>query len=93
MNFSPFSFVRQSIDSLYQAARQHLSWWTKPYNHDLVLKAAMDLTRSKRELVLEETRRITWLSANRDTKNTPLLPSGAKRDPRCSKEMCLHHNI
>ena len=53
MNFSPFSFVRQSIDSLYQAAKQRLRRWTKPDNHDLVLNVAMDLTRSKPELVLE----------------------------------------
>ena len=53
MNFSPFSFVRQSIDSLYQAARRRLRRWTKPDNHDLVLNVAMDLTRSKPELGLE----------------------------------------
>ena len=53
MNFSPFSFVRQSIDSLCQAAKQRLRQWTKPDNHALVLNAAMDLTRSKSELVLE----------------------------------------
>ena len=53
MNFSPFSCVRQSIDSLYQTAKQRLRRWTKPYNHDVVLNVAMDLTRSKSELVLE----------------------------------------
>jgi hypothetical protein len=53
MNSSPFSFVRQSTDSLCQVGRQHLRWWTKPENHDLVLNTAMDLTRGNPELVLE----------------------------------------
>ena len=34
-------------------AKQRLRQWTKPDNHALVLKAAIDLTRSKEELVLE----------------------------------------
>ena len=53
MSSSPFSFVRKSIDSLCQSAKQRLRYWTMPHNHDLVLNAAMDLTRSKQELVLE----------------------------------------
>jgi len=53
MSFSPFSFVRMSIDFVCQAAKQRLRQWTKPGNHALVLNAAMDLTRSKPELVLE----------------------------------------
>ena len=53
MNSSPLSFVRQSIDSICQAAKQRLRRWTKPDNHALVLNAAMDLTRSKSELLLE----------------------------------------
>jgi putative transposase len=53
MNYSPFSFVRQSMDSLCQAARQLLRRWTKPDGHDLVLNTVLDLTRSKSELVLE----------------------------------------
>jgi putative transposase len=53
MSYSPFSFVRKSIVSLYQAAKRHLRQWTKPDNHALVLNAASDLTRSKPELVLE----------------------------------------
>ena len=53
MSFSPFSFVRKSIDSLCQAAKQRLRRWTKPDSHALVLNAAMDLTRGKSELVLE----------------------------------------
>ena len=48
-----FSFVRHSIDALGQAVKQRLRQWTKPDNHTLVLNAALDLTRSKAELVLE----------------------------------------
>jgi len=53
MGFPLFPFVRRSIDSLCKAAKQRLRQWTKPENHDLVLSAAMDLTRSKGELILE----------------------------------------
>jgi putative transposase len=53
MSFSPFPFVRKSIDSLCQAARQRLHKWTKPDNHDLPLNTALDLTRSKSELLLK----------------------------------------
>ena len=53
MNFSPFSFVRNGIDAYCQTAKQRLRQWTKPENHDPVLNAAMALTRSKRELLLE----------------------------------------
>ena len=53
MNSSPLSIVRQSIESICQVAKQRLRRWTKPYNHDPVLNAAMDLTRTKSELLLE----------------------------------------
>jgi hypothetical protein len=53
MNSSPLSFVRQSIESVYQAAKQRLRRWTKPDNHDPALYTAMDLTRTKSELLLE----------------------------------------
>jgi transposase InsO family protein len=53
MSSLPFSFVRTSIGYLYQAAKRRLRQWTMPHSHALVLNAAMDLTRSKSELVLE----------------------------------------
>jgi putative transposase len=53
MRFSPFSFMRKSIDSVCQSATQRLRQWTKPHNQDLVPNAAIDPTRSKQELVLE----------------------------------------
>jgi hypothetical protein len=53
MSFSPVSFLRHSIDSVCQAAKQRLRQWTKRDTHSLVLNAALDLTRSKQELVLE----------------------------------------
>jgi hypothetical protein len=53
MSSSPSSFARKSIDSLRQSAKQRLRQWTKPGNHDLALNAAMDLTRGKPELILE----------------------------------------
>ena len=53
MSFSPFSFMRQSTDSLCQAARQRLRQWMQPDNHQLALNAAMDLARSRQELVPE----------------------------------------
>ena len=53
MSLSPFPFVRQNIDTLCQAAKRLLRRWTKPDSHGLVLNTALDLTRSKPELVLE----------------------------------------
>ena len=53
MSLSPFPFVRQNIDTLCQAVKRHLRRWTKPDSHGLVLNTALDLTRSKPELVLE----------------------------------------
>ena len=53
MNFPLFSFVQQSIGSLWRAVKQRFRQWTKPDNHTLALNMAADLTRSKSELVLE----------------------------------------
>jgi putative transposase len=53
MSLLPFTSVRQYMDSLCQALKQHLRRWTRPDSHGLVLNTALDLTRSKPELVLE----------------------------------------
>ena len=53
MNFPLFSFVLRGNDTLWQAVKQCIRVWMKPDNHDLVLNAAIDLTRSKPELILE----------------------------------------
>ena len=53
MNFPLLPFVRQAADAVCQAVKRHLRWWTKPGNHPLVLNAALDLTRSRTELVVE----------------------------------------
>jgi len=53
VNFPLFSFTQQSIGSLWQAVKQRFRHWTKPANHSLALNAALDMTRSKSELVLE----------------------------------------
>ena len=47
------SFLRQSVHALCQAVKHLLRRWTKPNSDALVLNAAVDLTRSKTELVLE----------------------------------------
>ena len=47
------NFIRQIVHSLCQAVIHRLRQWTQPDNHTLVLNAAMDLTRSKSELLLE----------------------------------------
>jgi hypothetical protein len=46
--------VRDYLHSLVQAVKRHLRQWTRPDNHDLVLNSALDLTRSKPELLLED---------------------------------------
>lgn len=42
------------MDSLCQTVKRHLRQWTKPDNHALVLNAAIDVTRSKSELLQED---------------------------------------
>jgi putative transposase len=53
MNFPLFSLARDHMHSLFQVVKLRLRQWTKPGNHALILNGAMDLTRSKPELVLE----------------------------------------
>jgi hypothetical protein len=53
MNLPFFSLVHEYLHSLVQAVKRHLRQWTRPDNHDLVLSSALDLTRSKSELLLE----------------------------------------
>jgi transposase InsO family protein len=48
-----FSLTLQSAASIWRAIKQSLRQWTKPNNHSLALNAALDITRSKSELVLE----------------------------------------
>jgi putative transposase len=52
VNLPRFSFA-QSIGSLWQAVKQQLRQWIKPDAHSLALNAALDLTRSKSQLLLE----------------------------------------
>ena len=47
------NFLRQIVHTLSQAAIQCLHQWTKPDNHTLPPNAALDLTHSKSELILE----------------------------------------
>ena len=53
MDFSFFALVRQGIRSLCQAVIHLLRHWTMPDNDAPVLNTALDLTRSRTELVLE----------------------------------------
>ena len=53
MNFPLFSLVLRGKDTLWQAVKQCIRLWMKPGNQDLVLDAAIDLTRSKSDLILE----------------------------------------
>ena len=46
-------FLRQSVHLLCQAVKRRFRQWTKPNNHTLILNIALDLARSKSELVLE----------------------------------------
>jgi putative transposase len=48
-----FSLTLQSAVSIWQAIKQSIRHLTKPDNHSLALNAALDMTRSKSELVLE----------------------------------------
>jgi hypothetical protein len=44
-------FLLQPVRSLLQAIKQRLRQWTKPDNRALALDVALDLTRSKSELI------------------------------------------
>jgi hypothetical protein len=46
-------FLLQPVRSLLQAVKQRLRRWTKPDNRALALDVALDLTRSKSELMIE----------------------------------------
>ena len=48
-----FSLTLQSAVSIWWAIKQTLRQWTKPDNHALAFNAALDITRSKPALVLE----------------------------------------
>jgi hypothetical protein len=52
VNFPRVFFV-QSIGSLWRAVNRRLRQWTKPINDTLLLSIALDITRSRLELVLE----------------------------------------
>ena len=47
------SLLHQLAHSLRQAAEQLLRKWTRPENHGPVLNAALDFTRCRSKLVLE----------------------------------------
>jgi hypothetical protein len=49
----PLFFLSQSIGSLWQAVKRRFRQWTKPIDDTLVLSTALDLTRSRLELILE----------------------------------------
>jgi hypothetical protein len=53
MNIPLFSLAHSYLPFLVQAVKRHLRQWTRPDNHDLVLHTALDLTRSKPELLRE----------------------------------------
>jgi putative transposase len=53
VNFCLFSIILRRLGSIQQAIKRSLRQLTKPDNHSLVLNAALDMTRSKQELILE----------------------------------------
>ena len=47
------SFLHLHSRSLWQSIKQAIRQWVKPDNHSPALNAALDLSRSKSELILE----------------------------------------
>jgi len=47
------SFLQRSVQPLCQVVKQRLRQWTRPDNHTPIWNAALDITRSKSELILE----------------------------------------
>lgn len=70
------SFLRQSVQFLCQVVKRCFRQWTKPNNHTLILNIALDLTRSKSELVLETALlRQQLIVLERQTKRPKLTPA------------------
>lgn len=75
MNSPLFSLIRRCTDALSQIVSRCLRRWTKPDNHNLALNVALDLTRSKSELVLENAfLRQQLIVLKRQGKQPPLTP-------------------
>ena len=53
MDFALFGFIQCWLYSLYHGVKQRLRQWVRPGSDSLAGGAALDLTRSKSELVLE----------------------------------------
>jgi hypothetical protein len=53
MNLSLWTVVRQILGSLYHILIRPIREWTKPDNHAPIPNAALDLIRTRSELVLE----------------------------------------
>lgn len=49
------SFLRQCVEHILINVSQHIQRWVKPNNPYLFADTALDLTRSKTELILENT--------------------------------------
>ena len=52
-SFSLFGLVRQILGSLCQVLLQPVRRWTRPDNHAPIPNVALDLTRTKSEVMLE----------------------------------------
>ena len=74
-SFSLFALMRQMLGSLCQILLQPVRLWAKPDNHAPIPDGALDLTRSKPELMLENALlRQQLIALQRDTKNAPNSP-------------------
>jgi transposase InsO family protein len=69
------SFLRQSFEHILIDVTQHIQRWVKPHNPSLLADAALDLTRSKTELILENAfLRQQLIVLNRQVKRPALKP-------------------
>ena len=69
------SLICQCFEHILNAVAQHIQRWVKPNNPSLFADAALDLTRSKTELILENAfLRQQLIVLNRQVKRPALKP-------------------
>ncbi len=72
------SFLRQCSEHILIDVTQHIQRWVKPNNPSLFADAALDLTRSKTELILENAfLRQQLIVLNRQVKRPAIKPHEA----------------
>ena len=86
-SFSLFGLLRQILGSLFRILLQPLRHWTKPDNYAPIPNGALDLTRDRSELILENALlRQQVIVLQRQTKRPKLIW-------RDTADLCRDHRV